>query len=298
MAFAEGLRGDALVAAFEDALKGRPDRLYVQLGIQSGLPGTRMNVLLAQGFANECVARGKPADRLAMSMAQLSAEIAPGASEREFLPVCGVLAIASRAAHEKKDFALQKKAVALLHEAAEDLRFRVREIVPIGLGRLGAVMGDTLVHELASWMDGFFHASAVLLAMTQPNFLPAIDDMDAVLARLDEAYALAKNAARSTSRYPGRKALVDALSVAPSQLATRFGVPVFDHLVTYANTEMPELREAIEKNLRSEKLASRYAPEIKRVRAALAASLPPPRDPTLAVQGMRSRGKKRGRQNR
>jgi hypothetical protein len=298
MAFAEGLRGDALVAAFEDALKGRPERLFVQLGIQSGLPGTRMNVLLAQGFANECVARGKAADRLAMGMAQLSAEIAPGASEREFLPVCGVLAVAARAAHEKKDFALQKKAVALLHEAADDHRFRVREIVPIALGRLGAVMGDKLVHELASWMDGYFHASAVLLAMTQPAFLPAIEDMDAVLTRLDEAYALAKNAARSTSRYPGRKALVEALSVAPAQLATRFGVPVFDHLVNYANTEMPELREAIEKNLRAEKLASRYAPEIKRVRAALAASLPPPRDPTLAVQGMRGRGKKRGRRDR
>ena len=97
------------------------------------------------------------------------------------------------------------------------------------------------------------------------------------------------------SRYPGRKALVDALAIAPAALATRFGVPVFDHLVTWSNTEMPELREAIEATLQSGKLASRYAQEIKRVRAALAASLPPPRDPTLAVQGMRSRGKKRGR---
>jgi hypothetical protein len=156
-------------------------------------------------------------------------------------------------------------------------------------------MGDKLIYELAPWMDGYFHASAVLFAMMQPNFLPLIEDEEAALARLDEAYALAKNAARSTARYPGRKALVDALAVAPGALAAKFGVPVFDHLVTWSNTEMPELRAAIEAPLQSIKLASRYAPEIKRVRAALAASLPPPRDPTLAVKGMRGRGKKRSK---
>lgn len=190
---------------------------------------------------------------------------------------------------------MRKKAIAILHDAAEDVRFRVREIVPIALAKLGAVMGDTLVHELSSWMDGYFHASAALLAMGQPNFLPVIDDVDAALARLDEAYALAKNAARSTSRYPGRKALVDALTIVPRAVAARFGVPVFDHLVTWSNTEMPELRTAIEAVLEDKKLASRYAPELRRVQAALAASLPPPRDPTLAREGMRSRGKKRGR---
>lgn len=292
---AEGLRGDALVAGFADAMAGRPERFFVQLGIQSGLPGTRVNLVLAQAFATECVLRGKPADKLALSMATLSPEAAPGASEKEFLPVCGILALGARAASEKKDLALRKKAIAIMHDASEDVRFRVREIVPIALAKIGAVTGDALVHELASWMDGFFQAAAVLMALAQPNFLPVIDDAGAALERLDEAYALARDASRSMSRYPGRKALVDALSIAPGALAARFGVPVFDHLVTWSNTEMPELRAAIEAALVNEKLASRYAAEIKRVHAALKASLPPPRDPTLAVQGMRSRGKKRGR---
>jgi hypothetical protein len=295
MRIAEGLRSEALNAAFDDAIEGRPERLFVQLGIQSGLPGTRMNTVLAQGFATECVARGKAADKLISTMAQLSAEVAPGASEREFLPVCGVLAVGARAASETKDRAIRKTAIAILHDASEDVRFRVREIVPIALAKLGAVMGDTLVHELASWMDGFFQASAALLAMAQPNFLPHIDDADAALARLDEAYALAKNAARSTSRYPGRKALIDALAIAPAAFAARFGVPMFDRLVTWSNTEDPELRGAIEAAIRGDKLMSRYATDVKRVRAALAAALPPPRDPTLAVKGMRGRGKKRSK---
>jgi hypothetical protein len=294
MGNAEGLRNEVLTAAFEDALKGRTERLFVQLGIQSGLPGTRMNTILAHGFASECAARGQAADKLIHMMSKLP-ETAPGQSEREFLVVCGVLAVSARAVSEPKDLAMQKKAVALLHDSSEDVRFRVREIVPIALAKLGAVMGDRLVHDLASWMDGFFQASAALLAMAQPNFLPVIDDMEAALARLDEAYALAKNAARSTSRYPGRKALIDALGTAPAAIAARFGVPVFDHLVTWSNTEDPELRGAIEAVLGEKKLTSRYALELKRVRKALDASIPPPRDPTLAIKGMRGRGKKRSR---
>jgi len=292
---AEGLRGEQLVAGFAQAIEGRPERLFVQLGIQSGLPGTRVNLILAQAFATECVLRGKAADKLAFGMAALSPEAAPGASEREFLPVCGLLALGARAASEKKDAALRKKVVGILHESAEDVRFRVREIVPTALAKIGAVAGDALVYELAPWMDGFFQASAVLFAMAQPNFTPVISDAEAALARLDEAYVLARDATRSMSRYPGRKALIDALSLAPAALATHFGVPVFDLLASWSNTEMPELREAIEANLRSGKLTSRYAMELKRVRAALKASLPPPRDPTMAVQGMRGRGKKRSR---
>lgn len=296
MRIADGLRGDALVAAFKDAVAGRPDRLYVQLGIQSGLPGTRMNGILAQAFATECVIRGKAADPLAFAMASFSAEVAPGASEREFLPVCGVLALGQRAAtKDKEGAALRKKVLPLLHAASEDVRFRVREIVPIALGKIGAVTGDELVHEFASWTDGFFQAAAALLAMAQPAFLPVIEDVDAALARLDEAYALAKNAARSASRYPGHKALVDALGIAPEAFAAKVGVPMFDRLVTWSNTEMPELRGAIETVLKSTKLTTRYASDVKRVRAALAAALPPPRDPTLAVQGMRGRGKKRSK---
>lgn len=298
MGFAEGLRSEALLAAFKEAVAGRPERLYVQLGIQSGLPGTRMNGELAEAFATECVALGKASDKLVFEMALLSTVSAPGASSREFLPVCGTLALGARAAHEKKDLKLHKRVMEILHEASEDMRFRVREIVPVALAKIGEATGDPLVVELTPWMDGFFHASAALLALADPAFLAQIKDEGAVLARLDEAFSLAKNAARSTSRYPGRKALIDALSVAPIAFAGRFGVPVFDVLEKWSNSEDPELRGAIEAVIRTQKLITRYAPAIKRVQAALAAALPPPRDPTLAIQGMRGRGKKKGKHKR
>lgn len=292
MRTAEGLRGEELLSAFEEALAGKPERLYVKLGNVSGLPGTRANVAIAQSFANECVARGKAADALAFAMATLDADVAPGASPREFLPMCGVLAIGGRAAGDPK---LRARALAVLHAAADDLRFRVREAVPIALAKIGGAMGDALVDDVASWMDGFFHATAVLLALAHPAWLPSIDRVDTVIARLDEAYALAKNAPRAAARYPGRKALVDALAIAPGAVAARFGVPVFDALTRWSETEMPELRAAIEANLGGTNLATRYGPEIGRVKKALDASVPPPRDPTQIVKGMRGRGKKRGR---
>ena len=96
-------------------------------------------------------------------------------------------------------------------------------------------------------------------------------------------------------RWPGWKALHEELGRAPAAAAARFGQPVFDMLVRWAAVEMPELRDAIEQNLRDKRLGGRFQPEIERVRAALGSSAPVPRDPTLARKGMRSRAKKRGR---
>ncbi len=293
----EGLRNEAISAGLREALAapGNPAarvRLYKALGLASGLPGTRMNVTLANAFATECAAHGAKADALAFTMAGLDADEAPGATELEFLPVCGVLTLGTRASLDAK---VRPKVMTVLHDAAEDLRFRVREIVPHALARIGERTGDALLEDVAGWMDGFFQASAVLTAMAQPSWLNALSNAELVVTRLDEAYDLVRKASRSSSRYPGWKALVDALGVAPGALAVRFGVPIFDMLERWAVTEMPELREAIALNLKSTKLAGRHAAEVERVRAAVTKNLPPPRDPTIIVHGTRGRGKKRGR---
>src|SRR5256885_2082892 len=77
--------------------------------------------------------------------------------------------------------------------------------------------------------------------------------------------------------------------------AWRARVPVFDRWAAGTKTEQPELREPIEKTLRAGNLASRYADDVARVRAALAASLKTPRDAARIVHGTRGRGKKRQR---
>jgi hypothetical protein len=112
---------------------------------------------------------------------------------------------------------------------------------------------------------------------------------------MDEAFALAEEANRAVERYPGYKALLDALGSAPGALAMRFGVIVFDMLVRWAKTKHPLLREIVSKNLKSSALSGRYASEIVRVRAALENSAAPPRNPDHYVGPTRGRGKKRGR---
>jgi hypothetical protein len=142
-------------------------------------------------------------------------------------------------------------------------------------------------------MDGYFQAAAVLAGLADARWLVAIDDAAEAIARLDDAFRLARDAPRAAARWPGRKALVEVLGKAPAALASRFGVPVFELLASWTKTEQPELRDAISQNLRGPKMVGRFADEVARVRTALDATAAAPRDPTRIVHGMRGRGKKR-----
>jgi hypothetical protein len=286
---------DALGRALDAAIAGRAQALEDLLARGSGLPGKRANAPLAGAFAAACRSRGAAADGVALALARKSATAAPGGTALEFLPVCGVLAIGERAAADAK---ARGAMVAELHAHADDLRFRVRDAVVDALARAGEATGDALVAEVASWMDGYFHAAAVVRALAHDAWLPKLHDVNVVVARLDEAFALARDAPRAAARYPGHKALVEALETAPGLVAARFGVPVFDMLVRWSTVQEPALRRAIEQSVRVGNLAGRFAPEVARVRAALEESEPPPRNPDHYVGPTRGRGRKKSGRGR
>jgi hypothetical protein len=278
-----------LSRAVDTALRGDPGALYALLARGSGLPGVRPNLPLAERFAHECVTRGKLADGLLEGIATLDADHAPGATELEFLPMCGVVAAGARGA---ADPSCMPRMLRTLHVTSDDLRWRVREAVPPALARLGAVRGEALLDDVAPWMDGFFSAAAVLLASARNEWLSRIDNPDVLLVRLEEAFGLARDAGRSTERYPGYKALVLALTTCPGVIATRFGRPVFDRLVAWTTVKEPMLREAIAQSVEGTRLARRFADEVTRVKKALEASAPVPRDPKTYVGPTRRRGRK------
>jgi hypothetical protein len=286
---------DPLARALDQAVAGTPAALHALLARGSRLPGTRMNAELADAFAEACRARGARADSVALAMSRLSADEAPGATAREFLPVCGVLAIAGRAATDEH---VRARFVGELHARADDLRFRVRDAVVDALSRIGAAAGDALVVELASWMDGYFHAAAVLRALENPSWLGRIRDAGALVARLDEAFVLARDAPRAAARWPGHKALVDALSTSPGSIAAAVGVPVFDMLERWAAVPDPVLRDALRATLCLRKLAGRFGPELDRVTRALEASTPAPRNPDHDVGPTRDRSRSKRRRGR
>lgn len=290
------MSGDPLSRALAEAVSGRTAGLYDLLTRGSRLPGTRMNTELADAFAQACRSLGTRADATAIAMARLSADRAPGATALEFIPVCGVYALAARAA--ASDARGRAALVGELHAHADDLRFRVRDAVIEGLARVGASAGDALVSEVSGWMDGYFHAAAVVRALAHESWLSKLQDAQGVLDRLDEAFVLVRDAPRAAARWPGHKALVDALGTGPGLVAARFGVPAFDQLVRWAAVQDPALREAIEQTLRYKSLAGRFGPEIERVRDALEASLPPARNPDHDVGPTRNRSKSRRRKYR
>jgi hypothetical protein len=288
----QGLSSERLSSALDEATLGRPASLYAWLERGSRLPSARANDALADGFAQLCRARGKVADTVALALARLTPDEAPGASAREFLPVCGIAALGARGAADPQ---VRADFVEELHAHADDLRFRVRDAVIQALGRVGAAAGDSLVAEAASWMDGYFHAAAVVSALGREPWLSALHQAQGVIARLNDAFVLAREAPRSAARYPGRKALVEALGRAPGAIAVRLGVPVFDMFVGWAGVSDPELRGLIEGVARDKRLASRFGPDLARVRAALDASRPPVRNPDHNVGPTRDRSGERRR---
>src|SRR6185437_5882371 len=89
---------DPLNLALDQAIAGKRAPLFDLLARGSKLPGPTINATLAEAFVTACRARGAAADPVALVLAQLPGDQAPGATPLEFLPVCGVLTLAARAA--------------------------------------------------------------------------------------------------------------------------------------------------------------------------------------------------------
>jgi len=278
-----------LPQTLDDAVAGRPARLFDLLARGSGLPGPRPHLALADVFAQACRGRGAAADATILRMARLSADEAPGATALEFLPVCGVAALGARAA---ADATVRARFVDELHAHADDTRFRVRDAVVDALARVGGAVGERLALDLDSWMDGYFHAAAVVRGVGREAWLSAMREAGPAIARLDDAFTLAGDAPRAAARYPGYKALREALTETPVALAARFGVPVFDALLRGPADDRTR-RESLERLAESTRLAGRYSSEVERVRRALAASRPSPRNPDHDVGPTRDRSRDR-----
>src|SRR5271169_4731843 len=130
--------------AIARALGGDARDLYALLARGSGLPGERVNLALAKAFAGVCASDPR-APKLASTMASLSADEAPGGSPLEILPLSGVLAAGACMASQPKS---RSAMLALIQDACEDLRFRVRDAVPIALADVGTREGAALLSDL------------------------------------------------------------------------------------------------------------------------------------------------------
>ncbi len=289
----------AMSKAIEKAVRGPSTEgrapLVALLCRGSNLPGPRINETLAEAFAAECASRGKETDALVAWLITLDPDAAPGGgsgpygagSELEFLPVCGVYAAGARAA---RDESCRWAMLALIHDAAEDLRFRVRDAVPLALEQIGSRGGDALAIAVVDWMDGYFHAAAVLRGMVRQDWLPQIETAAHATDLYVRAFELAMDAPRAAARYPGFKSLLEALQQTIGPLGGRFGVPMFDALAQLSRSKDPVLRDLITNGVEVAKLRSRHRDDVERVLLAFRTTAKPVRDPRSLPGPTRKRG--------
>ena len=145
---------------------------------ESGLPGPRGNIELAQVVADE----GDGA--LFQRYITYTVEAAPVNSPYEFLVFCGIVGLGRLLAEG------DTRQLPILRRYASDARWRVREAVAMALQRLGDVNMDRLITAMREWSQGSpLEQRAVVAALCEPRLLKPAPAARAVLAILDQITA-------------------------------------------------------------------------------------------------------------
>jgi HEAT repeat protein len=208
----------------------------------SGLPGPRGNIELAQAVADE----GSPT--LFFRFLEFDPLRAPTNSQEEFLAFCGALGL-GRLLAEGRTEVLEP-----LRRLAADPRWRVREAVAMALQRYGEVDMPSLVAEMRRWgRDKPFLQRAAAAALCEPRLLHPARHAKATLAILDAVTASVERAKdRQSEGFQAlRKGLGYAWSVAVVALPEE-GLPRMERWLKSPN---PDVRWIMRENLKKARLA-------------------------------------------
>ncbi len=142
---------------------------------ESGLPGPRANLELAQAVADE--------GDLALFRRYIAnpPDAAPVNSPQVFLTVCGIIGL-GRILAEGDTSQLKT-----LRKHASDPRWRIREAVAMALQRLGDASMPKLISAMRDWSKGTpLEQRAAIAALCEPRLLTEARHARAVLKILDE----------------------------------------------------------------------------------------------------------------
>ncbi len=142
---------------------------------ESGLPGPRGNIELAQAVAEE------GSLELFERYTAYTAERAPANTPHEFLAFCGIVGLGRLAAEGGYEH------LAALRRHACDPRWRSREAVAMALQRLGDANMERLIEAMRAWSQGTpLEQRAAAAALCEPRLLRQAEHARAVLQILDE----------------------------------------------------------------------------------------------------------------
>jgi hypothetical protein len=162
------------VAFYVEKLKSQKD-WDGYLMKESGLPGPRGNLELAQAFADF------GDEEKIKNYLSIKLEDDPTNSARVFLTFCGVVGLGTLINKGKRKYLPQ------LRGFASDPRWRIREAVAMALQRVGDVDIDFLLQEMKEWSkDNFLEKRAAAAALCESRLLTSERIAGAVLDILDD----------------------------------------------------------------------------------------------------------------
>ena len=142
---------------------------------ESGLPGPRGNLELAQAFADLAE------ESLIQNYISIKPDEAPENTPKLFLTFCGVVGLGTLVNKGKLDY------LKPLRQFASDHRWRIREAVAIALQRIGDSDIVFLLNEMRDWSKGNpFEKRAAIAALCEPRLLTSEKVSSSVLDILDE----------------------------------------------------------------------------------------------------------------
>lgn len=208
----------------------------------SGLPGPRGNIELAQAVAEE----GSPT--LFFRYLANGPTSAPANSPREFLAFCGVLGLGRLLAEGSRD------TLETLRSFASDPRWRVREAVAMALQRYGDADMRSLLAEMRLWARGDrLEQRAAAAALCEPRLLHEPRHARATLEILDAITRTMESAKdrRTDAFLVLRKGLGYCWSVAASSFPAD-GQPRMERWIKSTD---PDVRWIMKENLKKQRLA-------------------------------------------
>lgn len=225
---------------------------------ESGLPGPRGNIELAQAVANQ--------GNLELFQRYLgyTAQVAPVNTPGEFLAFCGTLGLGRLLAEGDRSLLQQ------LRSLASDPRWRTREAVAMALQRLGDVDMPQLLDAMRLWAMGtLLEQRAAAAALCEPRLLVDANSAHQTLLILD---VIMENIQRVTDRRSGdyialRKGMGYCWSVAVAALPDA-GKAFMEKWLPSSD---PDIRWIMRENLKKNRLIRMDAGWVARCQAALSA---------------------------
>ncbi len=250
---------------------GNTTDLLGYLTAEGGLPGADPELTGAfTGVVREFAA-ADPDDRrllwdLCIMLADIPPEGAPASDLHELLISCGIRGIGTIGSLSP---ACAEPALTRLAEASADPRQRIREAAGMGVRDILSRQRDTVIPELARWVEGgsWLTMRAAIMGIVEPDLLGEPDIPTAAFHLHRKVLIRIYTARERQSEAFGALRMTLGSTLAPV-IAALPGIG-FEYLRQLATLDDPDIRWIVRENLRESGLQKRYPETVRHIGAQI-----------------------------